>query len=266
MGKDEMADMALHIVVCIKAVVTKVPVKTYVRTAGSLELNSFDRPVLEAALRLREIHGGTVTALTMGPEASLSALYEAQAMGVDRVVLVCDSALAGSDTLATAKALGAAIKKLMPFDLLFFGTRSSDSDTGQVGPQTAVLLDLPLVAGVHAIERQGSSVTVERRADGFLEEYLFSLPGVLTIDPTSVQARDLKLSRLESAFRKRAEQRWGLSDLGLAPEEVGWTGSPTRVPSVKRVVKEKDCTYLSGSVAEQVARLVEQIKASGVMD
>jgi len=258
--------MALHVVVCIKAVVTKVPVKTYVRTAGSLELNPFDRPVLETALRLREIHGGKVTALTMGPEAGLSALYEAQAMGVDQTVLVCDAALAGSDTLATAKALGAAVKKLMPFDLLLFGTRSSDSDTGQVGPQTAARLGLPLVTGVHAVACENGNATVTRRADGFLEEYLVPLPGVFTIDPTSVRPRDLKLSRLESAFEQRAEQRWALSDLGLAPGEVGWAGSPTKVPSVQRVVKEKGCTFISGSAEEQVDQLVDQIKARGVID
>ncbi len=258
--------MALHMVVCIKAVVTKIPVKGYVRTAGSLELNPFDRSALEMALRLKQVHGGQVTVLTMGPEASVPALYEARAMGADRIILVSDSALAGSDTLATSKALSGAVGKLMPFDLLFFGVRSFDSDTGQVGPQTAVLLDLPLVTAVHAIDVQGDRVSVERRADGFLEAYAFSSPGVLTIDPASVPARDPKLAELESAFQNREEQRWALSDLEVSADAVGWRGSATKVPAVKRVVKERKCTFLTGSVDDQAARLIERIRTSGVMD
>jgi electron transfer flavoprotein beta subunit len=259
-------ERGLHIVACIKAVVTEVPVKGYFRSRGALELNPFDRPVLETALRLREEHQGTVTVLTMGPEASLSVLYEARAMGVDRMILVCDSALAGSDTLATAKALNAAVRRLMPFDLLLFGARSYDSDTGQVGAQTAVLLDLPLVTGVRSIERRNSMVRVERRADGFLERFEFSPPGILTIDPTSVRPRDPQLSRLESVFARGGEERWGLSDLDLSPDDVGWVGSATKVPSMKRVTRDRRSEFLSGSVDEQVEQLLARMRAAGVMD
>lgn len=258
--------MGLEIVVCIKAVITKVPVKGYVRTGDALDLNPFDRPVLEMALRLREAHGGTVTVLTMGPEAGLPALYEAYAMGVDEMVLVSDPALAGSDTLATSKALCAGLKKLMPFDLLLFGTRSSDGDTGQVGPQTAVLLGFPLVTSVHAVEVAGELLQVERRADGFLERFECPLPGVLTISPDAVQPRDPRLSRLEAVFETGGERRWGLSDLGLSSREVGWAGSATKVPAVKRVIRERHCEFLAGSAEEQVDGLMEYIRDSGVLD
>ena len=85
-----------------------------------------------------------------------------------------DPLLAGSDTLATSTTLGAAIKKLGLFDLVLFGTRTSDSDTGQVGPQTAVQLDLPLITGVCKIEYKDSRLIVERRVDAFIEEYELS--------------------------------------------------------------------------------------------
>ena len=57
-----------------------------------------------------------------------------------------------SDTYVTARVLSAAIEKLSPFDLLLFGTRSSDSDTGHVGPQTAQMLELPYVSNVYKLE------------------------------------------------------------------------------------------------------------------
>ena len=134
--------MSLNIIVCIKSVVTSAPGGRVVRTSDNCILNPFDRPAIETALKLREDNGGNVTAITMGPETGSIALYEALAMGVDKGVLVTDRAFAGSDTLATSKTLAAAIGKLKPFDLVIFGARSSDSDTGQVGPQTAVHLNI----------------------------------------------------------------------------------------------------------------------------
>lgn len=255
--------MTCHIIVCIKSVVVQAPARTLVRSADLLELNPFDRPALEMALRMTEAHGGTVTALSMGPEAASSALYEAKAMGVDRTVLICDPAFKGSDTLATSTALAAALKKLTPFDLLIFGTRTSDSDTGQVGPQTSVLLDLPLVTWAHSMEWKDSSLLVERRADGFVDKFELHLPAALTIHPGSVRPRDAGLSGIESAFEQQGLETWDLSDLGLSPDEVGWAGSPTRVPSWKRVARERKCEVLSGSTEEQVETLVSRLMEAG---
>src|SRR4030065_2112942 len=94
----------------------------------------------------------------MGPDVACLSLYGAMALGVDRAVLISDPALAGSDTLATSTALGAAVMKLRPFDLILFGTRTSDSDTGQVGPQTAVRIGLPIITGVNHLEHMDSNI------------------------------------------------------------------------------------------------------------
>ncbi len=243
----------------------KAPVKGLMRSPELLEMNPFDRPALETALRMREERGGTVTVLSMGPEDSGSVLYEAKAMGVDRTLLLCDPALIGSDTLATSTALGAALKKLTPVDLVLFGTRTADSDTGQVGPQTAVFLDVPLVTWAHTMEWRDGCLFVQRRADGFLEEFELDLPAALTIHPGSVQPRDIPLSGIESAFEEKGLECWRLPDLGLSPEQVGWAGSPTRVPSWKRVVRERKCEFLSGSMEEQVEGLVTRLMESGLL-
>ena len=115
--------MPIHIIVCIKSVVKAAPKGVARRTPDNSELNPFDRPALEAALQIKAGMGGTVTALSMGPAVSAEALAEARAMGVDRAVLISDSALAESDTLVTAKVLAAAVQKIGAFDWLFFGTR-----------------------------------------------------------------------------------------------------------------------------------------------
>ncbi|MFC1534872.1 electron transfer flavoprotein subunit beta/FixA family protein [Thermodesulfobacteriota bacterium] len=255
--------MSLKIIVCIKSVVLDAPNGQVVRLPETCVLNPFDRPALEMGLRLREEKGGTVTALSMGPEAGALALYEAMAMGVDNSVLISDPALAGSDTLATSTTLGAAILKLKPFDLILFGTRTSDSDTGQVGPQTAALLDLPLVTGVLAAEYKGAGLKVERRIDEFIEEYEIALPGVLTIHPTAAQPRDASLMGIETAFGEAEFEKMGLDELGLSSEQVGEKGSPTRVTSMNRIKRERKCEFITGSIEEQADKLVRRLRESG---
>jgi electron transfer flavoprotein beta subunit len=255
--------MGLHIIVCIKAVMLEPSRGQPIRSLDSLELNPFDWPALEVALRMKEERGGTVTALSMGPEDGVFVLYEAMAMGVDRGVLVCDAALAGSDTLATSTALAAAIKKLSPFDLVLFGTRTADSDTGQVGPQTAVVLNLPMVTGVNSIQWTNSGIHVERYADGLREEFKLSLSAALSIHPRSVQPRGLGLFGIERAFEKGKVEKWDLAKLDLSPDRVGWAGSATRVLSLKRVTSERKCRFISGTADEQVEELVSHLKKWG---
>ena len=255
----------MHIIVCIKSVIVKAPEAGVVRSHDSTELNPFDRPVLETALRIREDRGGIVTALSMGPESSISSISEARAMGVDRGVLACDPALAGSDTLATSTALAAALSKLRPFDLVLFGTRTSDSDTGQVGPQAALLLGIPLVTQVYSIEHRDSGLYVERTADSFIERFELSFPAALTIHPASVQPRDICLGEIGSAFEEENTKIWNLSDLGLSPDQVGDAGSPTKVLSLSRAKRDKRCEFIKGDALEQADKLIKRLAESGVV-
>jgi len=257
--------MGLNIIVCIKSVVIDAPDGKVVRAPELCDLNPFDRPAIETALCLKGQTGGEVTALSMGPESSTLALYEALSIGADRAVLISDPALAGSDTLATSTALGAAIKKLKPFDVVLFGARTSDSDTGQVGPQTATILDVPLVTGAYRIEYQDSKLKVERKADEFIEEYEVSLPGALTIHPSAVSPRDASLMGIESSFEHGDLTRMNIADLELSSSDVGEGGSPTKVISMRKVAKERQCNFIDGSVEEQADGLIRQLKEKGFL-
>ncbi len=181
--------MSPHIIVCIKSVVKAAPQGVAKRTPENSELNPFDRPALEAALQIRDHHGGSVTVLTMGPPMSREVLAEAQALGTDRAVLVTDRALAESDTLVTSKVLATAINKIGAFDLLFFGTRTTDSDTGQVGPQTASLLDIAFVSSVKTISAQEEGWEIERTTDAWEEKWQVASPMAATIDPRAFVPR-----------------------------------------------------------------------------
>ena len=255
----------MEIIVCIKSVLLAAPETQAVRTAALSDLNPFDRPALETAVRLRAEAGGKITVLSMGPPVAADALRQALALGADRAVLLCDRALAGADTLATSTALAASIAKLAPYDLVHFGTLTSDSDTGQVGPQTAVLLGLPLVTWVHELERTERGFIAERQADSFRERFEVTLPCALTLHPASCPPRDASLTGIEDAYEKGMVEIWNLEALGCTPAEVGEAGSPTRVVSLTKKTKDRKCELLTGTGEELAETLVRKLAGRGLI-
>ena len=95
--------------------------------------------------------------ITLGPPSAEDVLREALAYGADDAVLVSDPAFAGSDTLATARALAATLARMGDVDLVLCGRNSVDAETGQVGPELAQLLDLPFATGVKHLELESGA-------------------------------------------------------------------------------------------------------------
>jgi electron transfer flavoprotein beta subunit len=257
---------AFHTIVCIKAVVARAPRGKIIRSAENSRFNPFDRPALETALQLRAHYGGRVTVLSMGPPSSGAVMAEALALGADRAVLACDPALAGADTLATAVTLAAAIRKLAPYHLVLFGTRTSDSDTGQVGPQTAVVLDLPLVTGVHALSPAERHLQVERTMDHLVESFAVDFPAALTVRPEIHPPRDIALSGLAEAFDTPKVEIWTLADLELDAKDTGEPGSPTRVLAIRPCRHERQGQFLEGDNAELADQLIRQWTQRGLLN
>ena len=97
----------MNIVVCLKQVpdttVVKIDQKTgtLIREGVPSIINPEDKHALEAALCLKESHGGKITVISMGPLQAKDALREALCMGADDAILITDRAFGGADTLAT---------------------------------------------------------------------------------------------------------------------------------------------------------------------
>jgi electron transfer flavoprotein alpha/beta subunit len=169
------------------------------REGIELELNPYCRRAVSQAVELASARAGSrVTVITLGPPTADDALREAIAWGMGRAVdvdgvLVTDPAFAGSDTLATAKALAAALDHEGPFDLVLTGRNSVDADTGQVGPELAELCDLPFLSGVRHLAIDDDDKVVSARCehdDGWLQAEVH-LPAILScaerlIDPAKV--------------------------------------------------------------------------------
>lgn len=257
--------MSFNMLVCIKSVVIEAPKGTALRTPENSELNPFDRPALEAALQIREELGGTVTAMTMGPAVSMEVLAEARAMGADRAVLVIDPALSESDTVVTSRVLARAIHKTGPYDMVFFGTRTADSDTGQVGPQTATLLDLPFVSRVKTVRFREGAWEVVRTMDDWDETWRVRSPWAATMDVRAFPPRPVGLLEITEVYEAPCVQEWSLADLDFEPGEVGLAGSPTRVLSMETVPRTRTCHMLEGEPQEQADALMEQLTQAGII-
>ena len=156
----------MRFVVCVKYVPVLSQIRfdpetrRLVREGVRGEPSSFDLRALLAALALRATHGGEVIVVTMGPPAARDGLRHCLALGADRGVLLCDPGLAGSDTLATARALAAVMRREQP-DVILLGRSSVDAETGQVGPEVAELLDLPQATVVRALKIDPAARTFE---------------------------------------------------------------------------------------------------------
>ncbi len=228
--------------------------KTLVREGIPLEVSSYDLRALIKAVDLVKEHGGEVVAMTMGPPQAEQALRQCFALGADRGIHLCDPAFAGSDTLATARALSAAIWK-EECDLVFAGRCSVDAETGQVGPQIAEVLDLPQVTGARTIEIKEGIATLERETDDGFETVRAPLPLLVTAAEDFSEERFPRKKDREAAKEKTIKTLTP-SDLGSDPSQFGPTGSPTWVKDIVVREQKRRCQYLP--VEKLVPKLLDK--------
>jgi electron transfer flavoprotein alpha/beta subunit len=146
------------------------------------------------------------------------------ALGADRAVLLTDRALAGSDTLATARALAMLLAREQP-DLILCGRNSTDAETGQVGPELAELLGLPHLSQVRRLtyEATANRLVAERMTDEGYQVVACSLPALVCVTegvareryapPATASAERRQLNgaaspRRSPRYRPHPSRRW----------------------------------------------------------
>lgn len=257
----------MKIAVCVKEVPgANVPrrhddaTKRLVRD-GDQVLNSYDAHAMEAALQLKEAGGdaadATITAVCMGPEGATRTLQKALALGADDALLVTDPGLEGSDILATARALAAALAKQGPFDLVLLGQQASDSDCWVLPGVLAELLEAPVATQASKLDLTGGTVALERQTELGYEKLALTLPAVVSVSDAINTPRYPALKAIMAAKKKPLE-KLGLADLGLEAGQVGTAGSGTTVlaftppPAKAGGVKIED----DGSAADQIVEFL----------
>ncbi|MEE8175499.1 MAG: electron transfer flavoprotein subunit beta/FixA family protein [Gemmatimonadota bacterium] len=166
-------------------------------------MNPYDEVALEEALRLKEAAGeGSVTVVSVGPEASKEILRTALAMGADEAVLL---QCAGSpDGLAIARALAAEIGG-RERDLVLFGKQAIDDDNMQVPAMVAELLHLPCATVVVELEIADGHVVARREVEGGHEVIEFDLPAVVSAQKGLNEPRYPSLRGIMAAKKKPLE-------------------------------------------------------------
>ena len=262
----------MKIAVCIKQVPEVANIKfdsdakTIIREGVPNVVNPFDRRALAEAIRLRDLEGGEVVVITMGPPQAREALIECLGAGADRAIHLVDKAFAGSDTLATARALAMALRR-EECDIIFCGKYSVDAETGQVGPELAELLDWPQVTGVTKLEFDKASnvLTAERETDDGFETIECDLPVVLTAAERLIRPIKVKEPQLE-AGRKKPIVEITAAELSTDTSIFGFSGSPTWVKEIRSLARARTVVMIDGAnPSEKAATLIEKLESSGAL-
>ncbi|HKP85972.1 MAG TPA: FAD-binding protein [Blastocatellia bacterium] len=262
----------MQIIVCIKQVPDVAEVrfdpdtKTIVREGVKNIVSPFDRRGLAEAIRLRDLHGGEVVAVTMGPPQARDALAECLGAGADRAIHLVDRAFRGADTLATARALALALKD-EKFDIIFCGKYAVDAETGQVGPELAELLDIPQVTGATKLEMSEDLKTarVERETDDGFETIECDLPVLLTAAERLVRPIKVKEPQIEIGRTKPITEVTAV-ELSNDTSIFGFSGSPTWVTEIRSLARSREVKMIEGATAdEKASRLVEALQSSGAL-
>ena len=218
----------------------------------------------------------------MGPPRAGEIIRQGLYRGADTGWLLTDRLFAGADTLATSYALATAIKKIGDVDIVIGGRQAIDGDTAQVGPQVAQKLGLNQVTyAEEVLSVKDGKATIKRVIDGGVETVEAPLPLVVTVNGSAAPCRPrnakrvMKYKNATAPAERTPEQaeklaaaiavkpylnitQWGAADIDADMKQVGKTGSPTNVKTVKNIVfKAKESKTLTSSDADVEGLIVE---------
>ena len=252
----------MKIIVCMKQVPagTKVDIDPETgamkRLSGDTRTNPYDLFALETALQLRELLGGTVTALTMGPPHAEEMMRDAYSMGADDAVILSDRKFAGSDVLATSYVLSQGIKVLGGADLIICGRQTTDGDTAQVGTAIAEHLMLPHAAWVaEIVKADQNSICVRQDLASVSQISEMQYPCLITIDKDTCVPR-LPSYLLQKSTKDRPVRILNFEDMpNQNLSRYGLIGSPTSVEQMFAPPEIQKQIYLEGTSKEKTEQL-----------
>jgi len=250
----------MNIIVCVKQVPDpeapsasfKIDAENKNVTAAGVPpvLDPYSEYALEAALKLKDVDGNRITAVSLGSGLVRDVIKKALAMGADELILLEDEAFASGDSWSTAYALAAGIKKIGDYDLILCGRQAADWDAGQMGCGIAELLDLPAVTLARKIELSGDKLKVERITDDGYEVIQTTLPAVVTISNEIGEPRYPTIRGIMAA-KKIEPTIWKPADIGLEAAQVGESGRKSIITKLAKPQREVECRIIEGETPEE---------------
>lgn len=255
----------MNVIVCVKQIIDPlIPTVAFKIDAVAkraippegrpMVISDYDANAMEAALRLKDVYGGKITILSLGPDSAREAIRTCMAMGGDEGILLNDPGFDDSDSFATAYTLAEAIKKIGQYDLILCGRQEGDWDAGQVGSGIAEFLGLPSVTTVGKIDiKDGKKATVERVVEDGRDIIEIGLPALFTISSEVGVPRFPNIKGTIAAKKKRITY-WSSQDItpGQARNKILKLFIP---------VFEGKCEFIEADTPEEAgAKLAVQLK------
>jgi electron transfer flavoprotein beta subunit len=256
----------MKIAVCAKVVPEQArridPETKRLDRSGEPALNPFDTHAVEEALRMKgDDAGSEVVIVSLGPARALDALRKALAMGADRVVLVSDEAVAGSDLVASSHALAQALEREQA-DLVLFGQQANDSDGAVMWAAVADRLRRPLISQVAELTLADGALRGKRQTEFGYDVIEAPLPAVVAVSDAINEPRYPSLKGIMGA-KKKPQETPSLGDLRVDAERVGEAGSRTEVYAVNDPPPRGETLRIEddGSAAEKIVAFLLERKA-----
>jgi len=215
-------------------------------------INPFDSYAIEEALKIKEKHGGTTTAVSVGGKESEVALREALSLGVERAILLSDPLFEKSDNQAVARILAAALQKIGDYNLIMGGKQAIDSDDAMVPAAVGARLGIAQSMFVRKIDEiSENSITVERTTEDGYDVVELSLPAVLSLVKEINEPRLPSLKGKMMAKKAKIET-FTAADLGLDGSDLGQS-SPTKAEKASNPPPRPAGEIISGETPEEIA-------------
>jgi electron transfer flavoprotein beta subunit len=229
--------------------------------SGEGALNHFDTQAVEEALKIKEAGGeGEVVLVSMGPARALDSLRKALAMGADRAVLITDDAAAGSDLVATSRALAAALER-EGADLVLFGQQGNDSDGAVLWAAVADRLRRPVISQVAELTVADGKLRGKRQTEFGYDVIEAPLPAVVAVSDAINEPRYPSLKGIMGA-KSKPQESLSASELGLDAGALGEQGSGTTVLALGDPPPRGDSRKIEddGNAAGQIVEFLAEKK------
>ncbi|MGH8959005.1 MAG: electron transfer flavoprotein subunit beta/FixA family protein [Acidimicrobiia bacterium] len=223
----------------------------------SFTVSPHEECAVEEAIRLKELHGGTVTVLTLGPSEAEEQLRYAISVGADEADLLASEEV-DIDPQATAAALSDRIKELEGdtgrFDLILVGNESADSGGYQVGVRIAHALSRPVISGIKGLKVEDETVEARREIDGGFEIYRLPLPAIVAVK------EGINLPRYPTLPGRLRAKKAEVRTVGYRPRPGGLS-----MVSLVTPVEQQTKTRMLGRGSEAAPAVVDLFEELGLL-
>ena len=252
----------MNIIVCAKDVVDASEMKIDSNTNKPIlegipkKISDIDKNAIEEAIKIKEKHGGKITAITVGNTDSKERIKELLAMGADEGVLI--QYPEKYDYHVVSKLLFEGIKKINDYDIIICGEASTDLFSGQIGPKIAGLLDIPQITYAFNLNVEKDKIIGERNMGENSVTTESTYPVLVTVTKEINEPRLPSLMEILGAANKPIHE-WSVDSL------LKDVDTKINTLDIKGVSMERKNIVFKDDIDESVTKLVDSLAKDGVL-